>query len=164
MVIDLDTPDHQEVVLAISYRNVKTAISRARLLELLKREEEFLAVMTSSADRTATQSAATGPAFVVKAEKVTHASLSSRIKKIYDYSCGTKRLRAAHIGFLRDLVENFDWAIPGHPNTRLEEHLGEMLGWQGVTDEFKGEMERFLKKYREARGLEKPAGDAAKKR
>lgn len=162
-LIDLDDPRQAETLVATSYCGVKMAISRHRLHELLDREKELLSLLggTPPGPRaTPAEGVEVGEApprsvaTTRRPETVTHGSLSSRIKKIHQYSLVAKRLRPAHIGLLRDLVQNFDWVFPEHATTALVDHLTEMLQWDDVPDDFRAEMTRFLKKYTKIRGLD----------
>src|SRR5687768_13741236 len=137
----------QDTVIAVTYRGVRTAVSKERLIELLRREEAFLNAKTQSGGRPRLSAAGHEPSGEptslrgrqLELTKVTHASLSSRIKKVYMYSAATKALRPAHLGLLQELIANFDWVIPQYPNTRLEQHLGDIKTWSGVPDAFAAE-------------------------
>ena len=86
-------------------------------------------------------------------QTTSHASLSYRIKRIYDFSAAQKKLRPTHAGVLSEMLESFDWTIPEHPNTRLEQHLQEMLDWKAVSAELKQEIREFLGRYLAVRNI-----------
>ena len=156
-VCNLDDPAQDGLLIVVAYRGVKMAVSKDRLLELLRREEDYLKFATShgsAGGNPSVPSASETPPTrgrQLELTAVTHASLSSRIKKVYTYSTSSRALRPAHLGLLKELIDNFDWVLPQYPNTRLEQHLSEIRTWSGVPDDFKDELDRFLKRYTSAR-------------
>ena len=151
-VIDLDKLDPTEVIL-VTFGGGRVAITRSRLLDLLQREQDYWSLVSAPG------AAEPPPQFEFNAqalpsESVSHASLSTRIKKVYTYSLASRKLRAAHVSLLTDLIHGFDWKIPKHPNTKLEVQLVEMLAFKDVPDEFRtlamGFLERYLQSRRKA--------------
>lgn len=155
LVLNLD--DQRDAIVVLTYGGLRASLSRARLEELLALEQEHLAKLTAEpAPIQVTAPKASERKFdftarQVPQETVTHASLSTRIKKIYAYSATSRRLREAHIGLLKDLIENFDWRIPPHPSTRLEGQLVEMVGWKNVPEDFRTFVLSFVDRYIAAR-------------
>jgi hypothetical protein len=86
---------------------------------------------------------------------VSHGSLSSRTKKIYEFAQKTRTLRPAHAGLLMELLNSFDWSIPDNPKSRLDFHLAEMRTWKDVPEDLRASIVRFLDRYREARSTAK---------
>lgn len=161
-VIELDNLPSDSILLT-SYGGQRVAVTRERLQELLAREQEYFEVLARerSVPPVVTRPeppAAAGArpdhefsAGALPRESVSHASLSTRIKKVYMYSLQARKLRDAHMTQLLDMIADFDWQIPRHPNTRLQQHLVEMLGWKGVTPVFREAVMAFLDRYLVAR-------------
>jgi hypothetical protein len=143
-LIDLEAPQESTTAVVVRYRGVLTSVTRERLLALLKLEEQQLE--TALGAETVEPAAATPP-LVPDAGPFTHASLSTRIKKVYDYSVRTRNVRPTHAGLLAEVLSGFDWQIPPHPNTHLVQHLGEIKTWNGVEAPLKAAIDAFLARY-----------------
>lgn len=161
-IINLDHQDDRETVVIIHFGGSMTPISRVRLLELLDREQKYLAALATggkpsrTADGTGSKSEqSTAPATAILTgiitDRLNHRSLSNRIKKIYDYSTKQRTLRPNHTLHLREILEAFDWQVPDHPNTQLEFHLGEIGSWSTTTDSLKEQIATFLVQYKDVR-------------
>ena len=157
---DMDKSTNDAARIGLTYKGVRILISRDRLLELLRNEEELHALLVSPDDRAAPLPAP-APALVAPAAptadkrraaiRVTHASLSNRVKKIHDYAGPARALRKAHVEFLSELLANFDWHLPEHPNARLERYLRDFASWDRVPDSLREQISTFLARYTEAR-------------
>lgn len=168
-VIDLDRESGSPSVI-LKFRGIKVRLDRARVLALLEVEQRYLDILSPDSGtvplRRAPPPSASAPtpaastdlrlgtvARRIDGEEITHAKLSTRIKKVYDYAVPSRQIRPAHSGLLLEMIEQFDWAIPAHPNTHLDQHLEEMLDWDGVTSEFKTQVSAFLAEYRARRAV-----------
>ena len=152
-VMNLDDAALGKWTLIITYNGVKTAVERDRLLDLLRLEEDLLASMASGGAAPADAGHGVGSRGMALKNRqvpdgpVTHASLSNRVTKIHKYSRGARELRPAHAGLLGEVLQNFDWVIPDHPNLRLAEQLGEIVSWDAVSGDLKGAIKGFLERY-----------------
>jgi hypothetical protein len=160
--IDLNDPAQAGTLLFVRFGGVRMTVDARRLTELLEREQQLLALLAGGTPAAAKAGdsrkgggSRTKPAPVVTggAGDVTHASLSTRIKKIFMFTYESRSLRPAHQQILTDVLDGFDWHIPEHPNTRLDQQLAEIATWPGVPDALKKKIGEFLPRYLEARGL-----------
>lgn len=167
-VINLDLPADRDTVVVVRFGGAVVPVSRARLLELLAREQAYI-LGSAGVDQPAlspakvesTPAPAVAAAFdagseppamsALAGERLNHRSLSNRIKKIYDYSAAGRALRPNHAVHLEEVLRGFDWVVPEHPNTQLEFHLGEICGWGGVNDELKSLIQSFVAQYKQVR-------------
>lgn len=140
-------------LLVVVYRGVKIALSQARVIELLDREQEYLDLIAGGAG--SAHSAANGsPLFdgsKVAVAAISHARLSNKIKKVYDLSHDKKNVRPAHASILCEMIALFDWHVPLHPNTKLDQHLFEMSTWKGSPPDLKEAVTAFLERYNRMR-------------
>jgi hypothetical protein len=150
--LDLDDPELDGKAFLVGFRDVKVAVDRERLLQLLEREQELFSRPGPSPSRQTGPTLAPPPdAAPANAYRVTHASLSARIKKIHVVVAETQKIRPAHLDMLNDLLDNFDWSVPAHPNTRLDQHLADMATWSSTPGALKEKIKTFLKRYRQLR-------------
>jgi hypothetical protein len=161
-VINLDQPSERDTVVVVRFGGAVVPVSRARLLELLSREQLYILgaggdapERTDAAEVAAPQhlSASSEPPAMsaLAGERLNHRSLSNRIKKIHDYSVAQRTLRPNHALHLEEVLRAFDWVVPEHPNTQLEFHLGEICGWGGVSDALKSLIQSFVAQYKQVR-------------
>jgi hypothetical protein len=161
-VINFDDSNNEDAIVLISYEGVAVPVTKTRLAELLKREQLFLRASIGAAatvhDRVPPKAATKRPPKPRQFKKgmlasgpVSHASLSARIKKLYNYSRASRALRPAHQSFLTELLASFDWTIPEHPNTRLDHQLQEICQWSGVSESCRRTIDEFLARYRQVR-------------
>jgi len=152
-VIDMDEPVNGDTYIVVGFNGVKLPLSRSRLLELLRNEQAWLGgeqhAMTSAPPPSVVAPPVKGS--LLSPPRVTHASLSYRIKRLHQYTKKAKRLREAQLSMLRELFVLFDGVIPKHPNTQLDLQLLEMASWPHVTPKVRGELEAFVERYRAAR-------------
>lgn len=165
-LIDLDASQEPTTVV-VRYKSVVTPLTRDRVLELLAREEQALTLLlqTGMAPAAAPRAANAAPMPLppdpatvtagIDGGPITHASLSTRIKKIHDYSAGTRKVRPTHAGLLAEVLAAFDWQIPPHANTHLVEHLNAIRTWQGVSAQLQADIDQFLTAYTTARDEKK---------
>jgi len=164
-IIDLEAADHTSTSVIIRYRGVVTSFSRERLEQLLRREEAYLelcaagsagpgAASPGSAPKPAPVSPSLAPPTTPRPSTdgtISHAGLSMRIKRIYNYSQAAKVLRASHAEHLAVILAQFDWQLPDYPNSQLDFQLREIAGWERTEPETRALIEGFLVRYREAR-------------
>lgn len=152
-VIDMDEPANGDTYVVVGFNGVKLPLSRARLLELLRNEQAWLGGEQHATIFAPPTSSAAPPAKAshLSPPRVTHASLSYRIKRLHQYTKQAKRLREAQLSMLRELFALFDGVIPKHPNTQLDSQLLEMASWPHVPPKVRGELEAFVDRYRAAR-------------
>jgi hypothetical protein len=149
-IIDLDDGRNDDLVVVVHVKGVRVPIGKTRLMELIENEQEYLRV-ASGGQAAAAPAADVDDAAADAAGRVTHGSLSHRIRKIYLQCSSLRALRPAHGTMLVDLIEHFDWVIPDHPNTRLEVQLMEMMAWPNTDSSLKLAVGKFLERYLEAR-------------
>lgn len=166
-LIDLDQ-DQNQTTIVVEFHGLKVRLDRDRVLGLLQTEQEHLVALSGGTlatprsdgrkhappSRAAPEQNDVKLSAIVKrlgVEEISHAKLSTRIKKIYDYSAPSRQIRPAHMGLLGEMIASFDWVLPDHPNTHLDQHLDEMLQWDGPTSEFRLQVQSFLKAYRQKR-------------
>lgn len=161
-IIDLEATDHASTSIIIRYRGVVTSFSRERLEQLLRREEAYLELCAAGSvgAEPLTAPAALPPAsFSVPRPAtdgaISHAGLSMRIKRIYNYSQAAKVLRASHAEHLAVILAQFDWQLPDYPNSQLDFQLREIAGWTRTEPETRALIEAFLVRYRAARSRAK---------
>ena len=163
-VINLDDPAWSEAMLFLSFRGTRVPVSRARLLELLEREDAYLGLLANGSAppppekapperRPPTTTRTRETVDPVVGATTSHASLSYRIKRIYDFSSAQQKLRPTHAGLLAEVLAGFNWELPEHPTTQLEQHLAEIATWRGVSDELKEKIRSFLEAYARATSL-----------
>src|SRR5262245_34285254 len=102
-VVDLDANDAADTMVLVTIDGVRVALTRNRVIDLFRHEAKFFAMLTNGAPAPA--GPVTAPASIAapalppeqEAEQllalknqVSHASLSSRIKKVYNYSVATR--------------------------------------------------------------------------
>jgi hypothetical protein len=150
-MIDLDDPSLGPWVIRVTTRGQTRFIDSAALQALL---EAPAAVHPRGAKASAPAPARKGKIDrrQLDPEKLTHAMVSTRITKIYHHALPTRSLRPAHVGILSEILEQFDWEIPEHPNTRLDQQLAEIVQWPATPAELKAQAQKFLKEYLAARG------------
>lgn len=168
-VLDLDeeTPSRRLVILTFS--GVKTALSKDRLLELLANEQLLIGEISGrpsvqalaplppppppTRDPRLDRKVFAEPAFAIQSRQIpgaaiSHASLSTRIKKIYEYyEDKPKVLRPAHAGLLLEVIQKFDGVIPEHATTRLLSQLESILTWNDVPEDLRSTVAAFVESY-----------------
>lgn len=168
-VINLEDAALADAIVLVWHQGQPIGLTRERLHELLRNEQHLFELMvgggaatrgdpgasvlpigapTSLDRRTAKERAAA-------VEPVTHASLSYRIKRIFDHSLKKRRLRAVHAGILSEMIDGFDWKLPDHPATKLELHLREIQTWPGVDPQLKEQIAVFMERYLNARSSDR---------
>jgi len=162
-LVNLEDPAEADTAVLVRYRGVLLPLTRDRLLQMLRREEAYLAgekVTTPSPRPVAEVARVPAPASsepraarlnTRHKEGISHAGLSVRVKRMYSYCFPQKKLRATHAEHLEQVLASFDWIFPDHPNTLLDFHLREISGWAGVTPELRSQIDDFLARYLSAR-------------
>jgi hypothetical protein len=155
-VVNFDDAANDHTIVIITYSGVKFALDKARLHQLLACEQSSLAQLAGAPALPVAGGSepakTTLPATRAVADgAVSHGSLSSRTKKIFDFASEQRALRPAHAGLLLELLTNFDWDLPDYPKTRVDVHLSEIRGWKGVPDDLAEAIDDFLERYRSAR-------------
>lgn len=162
-LVNLEDPAEAETAVLVRYRGVLLPLTRDRLLQMLRREEAYLAGdrVAGTVSRPSTEPTAS-PTLVASETKgsrlhtrhkegISHAGLSVRVKRMYSYCFPQRKLRATHAEHLEQVLASFDWIFPDHPNTMLDFHLREISVWAGVSPELRGQIDAFLNRYMAAR-------------
>lgn len=164
-ILNLESTELADADVVIQYRGVMVRLDRRRILELIDLEDQWLRGAAPSAggpvataaprSTKAPVAASTGPSGIagdLNPGPASHASLSYRIKRVYNFSKASQTLRETHRGLILELVDRFDWIIPDHPNSQLDFHLREIVGWIAGKDAHAEEkIKIFLERYQEAR-------------
>jgi len=158
-VLDLDDPRQGEAVVLVSFHGAKIAVGRERLVALLEKESAYWSLVAQQAGSPEGVPAGSLPPPVVMGtrksydsprivdEVVSHAALCARVTKIHRLSAGSKKIRAAHAGFLMEAIDQFDWRLPEYPSAKLGDHLRAFVSWDDVSLELKQKIDDFLARY-----------------
>lgn len=160
-VLNFDDPRWRGASVIVSLDGSPVLLSGNRIVELLRRERELVRLLAAGA--TPSRPGASQPSepaedlpasrgYVPPSDdvvRISHATLSYRIKRIYDYGARQRRLRETHAQIIVDLIASFDGRLPEHPSRALEQNLTAMLRWRSVPAEVKDTIQKFLAHYLE---------------
>lgn len=165
-IIDLEDSYGDGTTILVRYRGVLTPVTKERLLQMMRREEAYLGgeraqgaeapvLIDATAEPVARKPRQDAPKSGRPTTRhktgVSHAGLSVRVKRMYNYNQSSRRLRATHAEHLEQILDAFDWIIPDHPNSMLDFHLKEISAWDGVSDALRVMIAEFIARYTNAR-------------